>query len=1165
MKLVPVTTIGVIPKFVLNALLGPFLRAQTTGYNARGFNFLTDIEHLNSTATDAPVGYLPEGGGYDDIIPPLHALDPTAKLALSTQLFHENDRTSTIGRTSTIREKIYNYAVSGEFAEWWKEFCLLAALAVDADVSRKKGKIKIHRNREVYEGDGYVEAFLMACGDLRDPIIGLTDHDDVDLQRVFDALTVRFKGVISALGQDGFADVTKEIGNTYGVGMSPVDKGNVALIRAEAFEKLFGGNLKLLLRHPHARRLLRHVIVSRIPASACGVDIPFTITQGHDTLVIPGDIMMGTSPSAVFDTMCQRIDARPELSTAEYTVQHFVFEHQFYTTGDLVNALYVRQSVDPLAESHLNVLLGMPVATTIQGVNGASVSDYVLGTGGLGSIDTIRTDRINPIMGMDPYYSQMDEEIPGAGIAADRIFDRTFLFNLPNQNLSMSSCANATALNWLEFLEWYGRAQSSDLKVVMNIGGESKTLEKQDLKVTKVQLVNPLTAYAKLNYDTQRDGVSTKAMASFNLSKANRIGQQGPVLVGVSHHVGPRVLSGANEWTRVEPSSHLTRPSVQGGTLGLNVDLDSGFVGEPQGSKTASPYLPKGIVVEEQLGMNNPELATAYNIMSMPLSLDGQTTLPMVGGVSLTTSLINGAGFNQRAGSLPKADGWNRHPIDGFKRGYIFGRTASAGWSTPSNVINAVASWSRTASSNAITLTYFPLNATVSVNRTINFPSGSLLLATPELQIAHLTSINWQNQPYAGSSADLDLMRSRWYWDPSQTNAVGNTNYILKGEYCTSLCFSAGHAIHPHVAVGAIETKDLNGDSPNTETTTGSIIMLSAQAIAGGAVGANTLNSPHADTRDIAVLDARIEQETHCYPAVLVTNGWFDSADVLSEEFVAQHDGDVGFAIISNEVYDATTGSLDAYETIDDMNVFRKLLSKSNPHGKNINSIVGFGLNATDGSYTGAVMWPVHANPSPNYFDGPSIAPINGDKSQMVVLGVGQVSEDSRDTFAHSVLAAVCTRLLNETEETVASFHPLGNLAEQIECWAESGGTRTVSGQGAFPSVPNVACASSLANTISNLPGYVPVTEGWFLNVAGRVPAITPRSVSERRKNKLMGTKIPWGRETNSESGWKVGNYNSAESQKLIGSEIRSLMLTAGSVPMSGMSNADWRDLYVRS
>jgi len=1172
-KLVPITTVSPLPGFVLNALIGPFLRAKTTGYNARRLNFLTDVEHRNSTAVDAPVGYLPSGEGYADIFPPLHALDPTSKVALSTKLFHENDRTSTIGRTSTIREKMVHYVISGQFAEWWREFCLIAHLAAAVDVTRASGrKIRLHPNREVFEGDGRIEAFLMAVGDLNDPIVGMNDHDDVDVRRIFDAVQLRLKSVMHAIGQDGFSDIMKDIANSYGFGMDPVAKGEVALIRAHAFEKLYAGNIKRLLTVPHARRMLRHVVESRIAIDACGIDEAYTITQSHDTLVIPGSIMAsGTTPAAVFDAMCAAVDARQALSTAMYQSPNFEFSSQFYTKGDLVEALFVEETVDPLHESRLNVLMSMPVQSVIEGVSGVGISDYVFGTGGLGSTQEVRVDRINPIMGMDPYYMDVDSHVVGSGSLGSRTFTRDLLFQLPNQELSMSSCGDTTAFSWIRFLEWYGRAQSSDLKVVLSIGGASKTLEKQDLKLVNATLANPLTAYAKLNNDSQRDGVTQRAFASFNLGKYNRVGQQGPVMLDNSHHVGPVILAGSNEWTRTEPSTHMTRPSIHGGTLGLDVALDSGFVGEPQGSKTPSPYLPKGIAVEEQLGMNDAEMAVALNIMSLPLDLEGKETLSHTRvNIFANVNTFSSGDFNQRAGNLAKSGSWNVHPLTGFKRGYVFGRTSQAGFSTPSNVITALSGWSRSASSGAIVFSYSPTpGGAASANRTIAFPSGSSTSASSTIdQIAYLKGIDYQSQAYSGNSSDEDLMRSRWYWDPSQTNAAGNTNYALKGEYCNSLCFAAGYAIHPDVAVGAIETRDLNGDSPNTETTTGSIFVLSEEAmnrisVAGGTTPRDYKNGPFAQTRDIAILDARIEQENSTYPAVLVTNGWFDCADIVSDAWANQHDGDVGFAIVSNEVYDASASTLGSYTVIDDFNMFRKLMSVTNPYATCVNALTGYGLNATDGSYTGAVHWPINVqNSMPNFFNGPSIAPLNGAHSGYTVTGVGQVHHDDRDTFAHSLLSAVCTRLLNVSEETVPAHYPLGNLAEQVEAWKEQGSGAVSTGP--FPSIPNIACESNDALRLSNLPDFVPVTEPWYLNVGGRVPAVTPRSISERRGDALMGVKNPWMRATNAESGWKVGNYDSQKATVMIGSMIRDAMLDAGGKLLTGMSNADWRDLYVR-
>jgi len=1172
-KLVPITNKSSVPRGVLNALLGPLIRARTTGYDANQLNFYTDVEHLNSSAVDAPVGYVPRRGVYENIVPPLHALDPTSKLAKSTQLFFENDKTASIGRTSTIREKAYNFAVSGEFAEWWKQFCLAGALALDAERSLKNGtREKLDPHMNIYEGDGYIEAFLTMCGDLNNPFIGMSDHDDVDVEKIFARVVNQLKTVIDAISHDGYTAVADELSNVIGIGLSPVDKGTVTLMKAELFEKCYSGNLKQLLRHPHARRMAKEVILSRIPENVCGINEPFTITQGHDTLIIPGDIMQKATPQEVFDEMIKQIDARPELKTSMYKDAAWSgfggFASQFYTKGDLVRAIFIEQTVDPLQESNLCVLLSMPVETAIQGASGFSISDYIPGTGGLGSITTIRNDRINYISGMQFHYQSVSEALDvGGGTTAEKTFDRNSMFNLPNGLLDMTSPANATAYDWMEFMRWYRRARSPELERVLSIRGENKTLVKKDLTVLKPALSNALAAFEKLNYDSQRDGVMQPAMASFNMSKILRFEQQGPAMIDISPHIGPTLLGPSNGWNRSESGTHITRVSIDGGTIPITGDIPSSFFGEPQGQKTPSPFLPKGLVDEEVLGSNNSELEVAYNMLSMPLSLDGSTSLPII--LDLETQFPttghwyhNPSGENQRV-QVPKDWGWNFHPLHGFKRGFVIGRTDAGGWTTPGTSSQALSDWSRSASSNAIQ---------ISIDggaRTVNFPAGnSTSNTTTATAIAEMKSREYELQHYVNSEGEQALLRSVWFWDPSQTVAIGGTNYALYGEYCNSLCFSAGHATHPTVAIGAILTPDLNADRPNYRATTGSCLFLSESALNthGVSKAPKALNSPSMTTRDIATLDGRIEQESDTYPAVTVTNLWFDSADIISEEWKFQHDGNVGFGgVLVDEVYPAASVSLDAYDTIDDMSAFRRLIAKTNPYAKNVNSLTGHGINATDGSYTGATHWGTQAGPIPYMFDGPSIHPLNATKTGLVVYGVGFHPMDERQTFAFSNLYAVVSCVGDLTDETMPGFYPGATYMEHIGPFRESGLVHTTALAGTFLDLPNLATANAISTKLSNLPGYNTARDPWFVNVPGRVPAVVPTFLADTRKSAINGAVSPWVRPSNAETGWKVAVYDISKSQGLIGGMIRDMMIQHGSNVLTGMTNSDWRDLYINN
>jgi len=1173
-KLVPITNKSSVPRGVINALLGPLIRARTTGYDTNRLNFLTDIEHLNSTAVDAPVGYVPRRGVYENIVPPLHALDPTSKLAKSTQLFFENDRTASIGRTSTIREKVYNFAISGDFAEWWKQFCLAGALALDAERAIKKGtREKLDDHLNIFEGEGYIEAFLTMCGDLNDPFIGMSDHDDVDVEKIFSRVVSQLKTVIDAISQDGYKAVADELSNIIGIGLSPVDKGTVTLMKAEVFEKCYSGNLKRLLVHPHARRMARDVILSRIPANVCGIDAPFTITQGHDTLIIPGHIMAEATPQAVFEAMTDAIDARPGLGTAMYQADSFLdaggFVSQFYTKGDLVRAIFIEETVDPLQESNLCVLLSMPVNDAIQGEPGFTVSDYIPGTGGLGSITTVRSNRINYIAGMQLHYQTVSSELnEGGGSVAERTFDRNMMFALPNGILDMSSPSNATAFDWMEFMRWYRRARSPELERVLSIRGENKTLVKMDLTVLKPALSNALAAYEKLNYDSQRDGVMQPAMASFNMSKELRLEQQGPALIDLSPHIGPALLGPSNGWNRTEDNTHVTRTSLDGATLPLAGDIPSSFFGEPQGKKTPSPCLPKGLVSEELLGSNNPELEVAYNMLSLPLSLNGEESL--IASVDLDNQFpTTGHWYHQPSGEnqrvqVPKNWGWNLHPLQGFKRGYVVGRTSENNWSRPGSSSQALSDWSRTASSNAITIVID------GGPRTVNFPAGNSTggSPTPEDAIIEMRGRQYELQHYVNSEGPQAVLRSVWFWDPSQTMAIGGTNYALYGEYCNSLCFSAGHATHPTVAIGAIRTPDLNADRPNYRATTGSCLFISEEMrdTHGVTIAPSSLNSPSMHTRDIATLDGRIEQEHDTFPAVTVTNLWFDSADVISEAWKFLHDGHVGFGgVLVDEVFQSADVSLDAYDVIEDMSAFRRLIAKTNPYARNVNSLTGHGLNATDGSFTGATHWGIQAGPIPYMFDGPSIQPLNGSKTGMVVYGTGFHPMDERQTFAFSALYAVVSRVGDLTDETMPGFYPGATYMEHLAPFRDSGIVHGVAIQGAFADLPNLATANVITNRLSNLPGYTVSKDPWFSNVPGRVPQIVPTHLADTRKSSIAGAKNPWIRPSNAETGWKVASYDISKTQALIGGAIRDQMIDHGSTVLTGMTNTDWRDLYVNN
>lgn len=1162
-RIVPITNKSTAPRALVNALLGPFLRAKTTGFRSSDLNFLTDVEHDNQLAVDAPVGYVPRRGDYSRIIPTLHDLDPTSELALSTRMFFEEDKTASIARTSTLREKVYNYGLSAVFGEWWKSYSTLAGMALRVQNAKRQGTLKqLDSALNIKEGDGVIEAFLLATGELTDSTIGMSEFDDVDVELIISTVGLQLKEVIDAISQDGFEAGIASVNNVVGLGVHPTDKNEIALIKAEMFEKLFCGNIKKVLRHKHARALLRDVITSRIPSNLCGIGHDFIIQQGHDTLLIPGDIMQSaTTPSGVFDAMCALVDDRGQLTTDSYLETSFSFVNQFFTTGDLVRALFVDETVDPLTESQLCVFVAPPVDAIIQGVTGNGVSEYIPGTGGLGSLQDVSVGRINWLCGMQQHYADMSNSTGTA--LGNNDYDKNMMFTLPNGLLDMTSPANISAIDWYHFLSWYRRTRSPELERVLNVGGSSATMVKKDLKLAKISLANSMAAFSKLNYDSQRDGVMQPCSASFNLNKYNRLEQQGPVLVDLSPHVGPMLTGAVNGWNRTEDRHHINRRTLAGNSPEVNHDYPSIFVGEPQGGKTPSPFIPAGLPSEELMGTANHELEVAYNLMSLPLDLAGNAALSSICEPAAFPVNFGGAA-NQRA-EVKKNQYWNLEPLQGFKRGFFLGRSETT--SDPSNSSIALADWKRTAAAG---FTGVVVNGTTVG---ILAPSGVVNNADIHAQIETMKAGSYHLQPYSGYDSGISVMRSAWFWDPSQTTALGNTNFVIYGEYCNSLCFSAGHATHPVVAVGAIKTRDLNEEYPTTRRTMSSSLHLSEFALTdlGLGIAPVEMHSPHTHTREVALLDSRIEQEVDAYPGVVVSNLWFDSADVISEEFAEDYQNRIGGVTVLNQVYTHTSPGSGVYADTEDMTPRRLLISTTNPYATGINSVVANGMNSTDKSFTGAIQFgnPLNLDTTPKIFDGPSVVPCNGKINALVVYGVGFSMPDERTAFAFSNLYAAISRTTDLTDETSPAMYPGAAFADVRSSWADVR-SAAIAGNLAqsaavFPDCPNIAADTTLGSQLSNFPGFKAIREPWFLSSSVRIPKQVPRYLSELRGSSLQGAKNPWMKPSSSESGWMVQSYSAPRASSLIPGAIRDAMVSKGSDVLKGMSNSDWRDLYIFS
>lgn len=440
-KLVALTRKPVGSIVALNVLLGPHLRARSTGFQSGRLNFKSDDEHSDVTIADAPKGWFPEAY---TVVPNPEQYDPTGHLALARGLSEEKATTSLIGRSSVLAEAYSNYDITTQFATWWRTYNTVALLALQAEKKIDGGtRTRLSPNRDTFDTDGHIAAFLAMTGSLVGSEFGMSESDEIDVATVYQKSIALLKPYIDALSEPAYKQGWAYASEFIGEGSLPHDGSSITALPAASFEKLYENPYKATMRNPHARKLLRSALISRIPASVCGpaatTDRAFIITEGTDKLVIPRTVLeVSSSPAGVVDEMYRLADAMQPLSTADYSRQSWDFTDQFRNLGEFVQALFVDQTVDYTEHSYLNVLLSHLVTDTIQGRVGANVFNTTWGTGALGSVDINMVDRLNIISGMQEHYHDYD---PSVGTA-----DISMQCELPNGALYLGEGSSCTAL-----------------------------------------------------------------------------------------------------------------------------------------------------------------------------------------------------------------------------------------------------------------------------------------------------------------------------------------------------------------------------------------------------------------------------------------------------------------------------------------------------------------------------------------------------------------------------------------------------------------------------------------------------------------------------------------------------------------------------------------------
>lgn len=1169
-------------KAIVNTLLGPFLRSNTSGIETGGLLFKHQLEMDDATIADAPKGYFTSK--YTHAMKP-EKVDPTAHLVKARRTHRDEvGALSDKGPSSVLAEHDASMHITGAFVEWFFDYCeryqsagiAQAAIRGKATKTLGYGKTRTLQDR--------IAPFLIMSGELTGSEYGMTENEDIDVNKIFEQALDMLRPTMEALDHHSFGLCLTKVQSSRGHTTMP-DGTAVEFVSPDVFE---------MMTHPwnrvfkvrHARRMLREAFISRIAPEACAQPLDYIIGEGNQNFFIPADIMLNaTSPAQVYDLICERVDGMQPLSTADYQRNFAEFTDVFRTNGDLVRGIFIDRTIDVTKPSNLNVLLASISLEVFDGGEILTVGHEPFGTGGLGTKNLILDDRTNVITGMTPLYADYTDMVAGANKACGQTFA------LPNQVLDISAAREMTVLDWVDFLTWYRSTFSSNMKKLLRETGRTR----RDLKHLSVSIKSPLEYFASLSYNSQKNGVLTKAFASFNIGKWDRAAQQGPTLLDVCTAIGPAVLAGENGWTRPE-TANISRVSVSGSSLTPPPGgYCSSFVGEPQGKKSPTPLMPNKVPSTLALGVNNIEMGLAGNMLSMPLDISGEDTLRMVKRSNqlyhLGTRGVMTNGRSDQSQTILLAEP-HMHPTEGFKRGYIFLARSGANSTGATTTVAANLGYCRvtsTGTANCFTIASgTPLRNGLSTTHDIIAPRlfGSFVTDDPNTLVTTLNQNHWLDT-YGGASTYQELLYGQlnapdnlpvsiYYHDPTNTVAIGGTNHIIYGEYYSEVCLYAAQSALVEVTSGAIHTRDMQDRVPtNYSLMNASFLPVNSLGVA----DTKLKNVGCVPQVDVAFFDGRVEQDTHSLPALTVNNGWIDRKDVISESLALQHMAEFDYNAADWLVTAATARGANLYGTssvrkpteVAHMSPFRRAFSTTNGNGRGpySNPATGFGLNATSGLLLAATVFPAYGGAigRNSFFDGPATTPMNDDHNVMLIQGYGRCSKGYTNNVPLDVLPWIERTILDAGYEAQTGPYSLSEYSELME--SPHYGFRSGQQDIIQPLMPVLAPIdddlSPIFKAQHNLSDNGHTTERWFITDVSGVSRITPQWFKDLRGEvdemsgvvEYAGTLgSPWMRASNDTRGYEVQPMHAAKVSTLIKDVIQTQFAKDGNSLEGGYSDA---------
>jgi len=609
-------------------------------------------------------------------LPTLMDLDPTCVMATAKDAANRRNPAGSVGYTYHHRNMEYISAISSQFMTWWYEFCTITQIALAAEAAYKADRPRLGSTREARYGDGDIEAFLLAVGEITGGVLSYPVGKQIDVMTIFNNVLNAVGPLLGVLDDEGAKLGEFAAQRHLGIGTMPQSGNSIAFLSSATINALYRAPWKRMLTNTRARTEMRPQFESRIEAveiSGVAGDGILAIAEADDLIFLPDTADVGET---LIDTIFNQADARPLLTDALYAAgRDQEWTDQLYTVGDLVTSIFVTQTVDPIATSRVCTLLGAPGVDPPAGASGAR--DYfptVAGTGALGSLNFIDDTVTNYISGTTDFYLN---DIGGVGWETNEGYTD---IHLPNGVLYLGSCANATAINWIEILRWLDSAYSTETRLLLDRTGRAKLSLPMP---NKAKIASTDALLAGMAYHGQRDGYLTPINPSFNVERKSRPENDGPALYSTaSGALGTQVTSptlgvGWNNWDRIDNSDGIHLVNYQGGTLDVP-ETFSRFVGQWNGGRISN-WVPWNIPSALAMGSGtSPGGIIGSNLLSLPMFDAATPILPMPTGVDYA-EIITGISDQTDLSDLyvpgaANADQgacqWeNQHPTRGFMRG----------------------------------------------------------------------------------------------------------------------------------------------------------------------------------------------------------------------------------------------------------------------------------------------------------------------------------------------------------------------------------------------------------------------------------------------------------------------------------------------------------------